>query len=171
MDKSLKTRLWIRIVQSLVNGLFKGTHFYGVKRKLLRTTGIKIGEGTQIVGPFNFDFSKIEIGKNCWIGKDFEINGHGIVIIGNEVGIAPHVRIYTGKHLMGPSNARHTGENVNTKVQVGNGAMVSAGASLVGTVVIGAGAVVMIDACVTKNVNENMMVGGVPAKVIKAIED
>jgi len=171
MNKSIKSRVWIRIVQFLVNGPFKGTHFYEIKRKMLCTTGMKIGKGTQIVGPFNFDFSQIEIGDNCWIGKDFEINGHGTVIIGNEVGIAPHVKIYTGKHLMGPSNARHIGKNLNTKVRVEDGAMVSAGASLVGTVTIGAGAVVMIDACVIKNVDDNMMVGGVPAKTIKVIEN
>ena len=56
-------------------------------------------------------------------------------------------------------------------MQVEDGAMVSAGASLVGTVTIGAGAVIMIDACVIKNVDDNMMVGGVPAKTIKVIEN
>lgn len=171
MNKSLKSRVWIRIVQSLINGPLKGTHFYGVKRKLLLTTGMKIGSGAQIVGPFRFDFSKIEIGENCWIGKDFEVNGHGTAVIGDEVGIGPHVRIYTGKHLMGPSNARHIGKNLNTVVKIGNGAMVSAGASLIGSVTVGAGAVIMVDSCVTKDVDENTIVGGVPAKKIKKIED
>lgn len=171
MNKSLKSRVWIRIVQCLVNSIFKGTHFYELKRKLLCTTGMKIGKGTQIVGPFTFDFSNIEIGEECWIGKDFEINGHGTVHIGNRCGIGPHVRLYTGKHLMGPAYARHIGQNVNTEIYIGEGAMISAGVSVVGSASIGSGAVVMIGACVIKNVDDNMMVGGVPAQNIKVIEE
>lgn len=171
MNKSLKSRVWIRIIQFLINSVFKGTHCYSLKRKLLCSTGMKVGKGTQIVGPFCFDFSNIEIGEECWIGKNFEINGHGTVVIGNRCGIGPNVKLYTGKHLMGPAYARHIGQNVNTEICIGEGAMISAGASVVGPVSIGTGAVVMIGACVVKNVKDNMMVGGVPAQNIKLIEE
>ena len=170
MKKTFLHRVWIRAVQNIINIFLKGTHCYSLKRTLLRSAGVKIGKGTQIVGPICFDFSEIIIGDNCWIGKDFDINGHGKIIIGNQCGIGPHVRLYTGKHLMGPSEKRHGGQNINTVIEIGDGAMLSAGTSIVGPVKIGKGAVAMVGACVVKDVDQDMLVGGVPAKEIQHIE-
>ena len=170
MNKSFFCRVWIRFVQWIINHILKGTHAYSMKRMLLRSAGMKVGNGTQVVGPISFDFAHISIGENCWIAKDFEINGHGTVTIGNDVGIGPHTRIYTGKHLMGPPQKRHAGQNINTKVIIEDGVMIAAGSSIVGSVTIAEGAVAMIDSCVVKDVEKNAMVGGVPAKVIKIIE-
>ena len=171
MNKSFLSRTQIRATQFIFNHFLTGTHFFAAKRHLLRSCGIKVGDGTKIVGPILFDFSELEIGRNCWIGKNFEINGHGSVLLEDNVSIGPNVVFYTGKHLMGPANERHAGQNLNTCIRVKAGSMVCASAMIAGPVEVGKGAVVMVGSCVTKNIDQNMMVGGVPAKVIKLIED
>ena len=170
MKQSRFNRCKMRFFQWIANSFFCGTHFYGIKRLLFKAAGIKLGRDVQIVGPFHFDLADIHIAENCWIGKDFEINGHGEVYIETGVGIGPHTRFYTGKHLMGPESARHEGKGINTRIEVRKGAMISASSIVVGPAVIGEGAIVMVAACVTKDIGSNAMVGGVPAKVIKYIE-
>ena len=171
MKNTRFSRMKMRFFQWILNSFLCGTHFYGIKRALMKWAGVKLGKNVQIVGPFRFDASDISIDDNCWIGKNFEINGHGRVHLEKGVGIAPNTRFYTGKHVMGPSYARHEGEGVSTEIYVREGAMVSADSIVIGPVDIGRGSVVMVGSCVTKSCGENVMIGGVPAKVIKAIEE
>lgn len=49
---------------------------------------------------------------------------------------------------------------------IGNGVRISAGAKVVGKITVGDNAIVAANAAVVKDVAENMIVGGVPAKVI-----
>lgn len=49
---------------------------------------------------------------------------------------------------------------------IGNGVRISAGAKVVGDITIGDNAIVAANAAVVKDVQENAIVGGVPAKVI-----
>lgn len=49
---------------------------------------------------------------------------------------------------------------------IGNGVRISAGAKVVGNITIGDNAIVAANAAVVKDVSENSIVGGVPAKVI-----
>lgn len=169
MKNTYFSRRKMRFFQWVANTFFCGTHFYGIKRFLMKSAGIKVGKNVQIVGPFHFDAADIFIADDCWIGKNFEINGHGKVFLGERVGIAPNVRFYTGKHAMGPSYARHEGEGISTEIIIEKGVMVSADSIVIGSATIGAGTVVMVGSCVTKSFEENLMVGGVPAKVIKTI--
>lgn len=49
---------------------------------------------------------------------------------------------------------------------IGNGVRVSAGAKVVGNITIGDNAIIAANAAVVKDVRENEVVGGVPAKTI-----
>lgn len=49
---------------------------------------------------------------------------------------------------------------------IGNGVRVSAGAKVVGNITIGDNAIIAANAAVVKDVGENEVVGGVPAKII-----
>lgn len=62
----------------LVNKVFQGTnpYFFETKRKLLNAAGHCIGFGTKIVGPVEWH-GRMEIGEDCWIGKNCRINGDG----------------------------------------------------------------------------------------------
>ncbi len=55
-------------------------------------------------------------------------------------------------------------------IHIGKNVWIGANATVLAGVTIGDGAVVAAGAVVTKDVEPNMVVGGVPAKVIKKIE-
>ena len=130
--------------------------------------GFDIGEGTKIVGPLICTTS-LKIGKNCWIGKNFLCNGNGSVIIENNCDIGPEVTFQTGGHEIG-SSARRAGEGKIFTQTVKNGTWIGGRSTVLGNTTIGTGCVIAGCACVVRDVPDNTLVGGVPAKVIKSLE-
>lgn len=153
----------------LVNHVLVGTKHFEKKRRLLNSIGYEIGEGSKIVGPIEC-YGKLIIGKNCWIGKNLTINGNGTVIIGDNCDIAPEVTFQTGGHLIG-SPERRAGEGQIFKQTVGNGTWIGGRATICNDIDIGNSSVVAGCACVTKSVPDNVLVGGVPAKVIRSLQN
>jgi maltose O-acetyltransferase len=148
----------------LVNHLLAGTDRYALKRKLLMKTGVKIGRGTKIVGPF-YCSGDLTIGEDCWIGRDFTVHGNGSVVIGDRCDFGPEVALLTGGHEIG-DRERRAGTGVSYKITIGNGVWVGARATIYNNINIGDSAVIAACACVREPVGNDTMVGGVPAKPI-----
>ena len=157
-------------VMFLVNHVLVGTrpYFFEPKRKMLNSIGHSIGKGTKVVGPIEC-YSKLEIGQGCWIGKNLKVNGNGTVKIGNRCDIAPEVTFQTGGHEIG-SRERRAGNGLICNQVVGNGVWIGGRSTIIGDVTISDGSVVAGCARVVKDVEENTLVGGVPAKVIRSLE-
>lgn len=156
------------IILLVVNIFFSGTHFWRIKRILLLCCGAKIGKGTKIVGPLYFN-SKLTIGKDCWIGRNLEINGNGEVIIGDNCDFGPNVTLLTGSHLIGDSS-RRAGANKTLTIKIGSGVWVGARVTVLGNSIIGDGCVVGCCSLINKNVPDNILVAGVPAKTIRFLD-
>lgn len=155
----------------LVNKVYVGTKpkYFEKKRRLLIYLGYQIGEGTRVVGPI-FCTGKLEIGKNCWIGKNFRVNGNGKVTIGDNCDIAPEVTFQTGGHLIGlPERRAGIGQIYNQSV--GNGTWIGGRVTILNNTNIGNSCVVAGCACVTRNTGDNVLIGGVPARVIRILDD
>lgn len=125
-------------VMFCVNHLFAGTWAFGVKRKLLRFVGYEIGEGTRIVGPM-FCTGTLRIGRDCWIGRDFTVNGNGTVVIGDRCDIAPSVMFLTGGHEIGDER-RRAGKGEAYTIQIQDGTWIGARSTVVRNVTVGDGA-------------------------------
>lgn len=162
---------WRKIVFFLINHLFSGTSSicFEVKRKLLNSIGCTIGKGTKIVGPIECTGTLI-VGANCWLGKNLKINGNGRVAIGDNCDIAPEVTFQTGGHIIGDSK-RRAGKGIIASQTVGNGVWIGGRSTIVGNVHIGDSSVVAACACVVKNVETDTLVAGVPARVIRRLDD
>ena len=103
----------------------------------------------------------IEIHPAAKIGKNMFIDhGHGVVI-GETSEIGDNVLIYHGVTLGG--NSLNKGKRHPT---VGNNVIIGAGAKILGPLHIGDSARVGANAVVTKNINANSTVMGIPAKEI-----
>ena len=120
---------------------------------------------------FNCDY-----GKNIHVGDDFLINYNGVILdiapvhIGDHVMIGPNTLITTVGHPLTPKGRReHLG--VAQTITIGNDVWIGGNVTILPGVTIGSNVVVAAGAVVTKDVLDNSVVGGVPAKVIKAIEN
>ncbi|CAH0136811.1 Galactoside O-acetyltransferase [Peribacillus sp. Bi96] len=154
---------------AILNNFLKGSRFFRIKNFLLRIIGIEVGKGTKIVGPLYINYvSNIKIGNECWIGKNFTIDGNGSVIIGDRCDLAPHITINTGGHHIGDSHRRAgSGLRCNTKIEsgtwIGTRVTIVNGADIGESVVVAAGSVVIND------IKKNSLVAGVPAKIKKVL--
>lgn len=155
----------------LVNRVYAGCkpRHFEKKRKLLNKIGFSVGEGTKVVGPFLCS-GTVTIGKNCWIGKNFMVNGNGYVTIGDNCDVGPEVTFQTGGHAIG-TKQRRAGEGLTFTQTVGSGTWIGGRSTICNNVSVGEGCVIASCACVVKNVEDNMLVGGVPAKAIRRLED
>lgn len=126
----------------------------------------ELDDSVAIVSPFYCDCGcRMRIGKNIIINKGATILSPGIVEIEDNVLIAPEVKITTVDHdLSDRHNLFHF-----KKVTLRENAWICMGAIICPGVTIGRNAVVAAGAVVTKDVPDNTVVGGNPARVIKTI--
>jgi serine O-acetyltransferase len=103
----------------------------------------------------------IDIHPGAQIGRNFFID-HGFVVIGETAIIGDDVTMYQGATLGGtnPTN----GQGGKRHPTIGDGAIVSLGAAILGPITVGARARVGANAVVTKDVAEGQVVVGIPAR-------
>ena len=126
----------------------------------------KIDYSVAIVSPFYCDCGcRMTIGKNVTINKGATILSPGKVVIEDNVLIGPEVKIATVDHdLYDRHNLFHFGQ-----VTIKENAWICIGAIICPGVTIGRNAVIAAGAVVTKDVPDNVVVGGNPARIIKKI--
>lgn len=155
-------RIQLHLVLFLVNHCFRGTHFFAVKRSLLNSLkGVEIGSKTKIVGPLFF-FGELKIGANCWIGRNFNVEGNGTLSIKDNCDFGPNVTVYTGGHEIG-NQTRRAGKGYSSTVLVESGCWICGSVILLPGVVVHAGSVVGGGSVVNKSVAPDTLVAGAPA--------
>ena len=127
----------------------------------------EVDDSTTIVSPFYCDCGcRMTIGKNVTINKGATILSPGKVEIEDNVLIGPEVKIATVNHdFYDRHNLLHFG-----KVTIKENAWIGIGAIICPGVTIGRNAVVAAGAVVTKDVPDNVVVGGNPARIIKELD-
>ena len=108
------------------------------------------------------------IGDNSRIGIHSTIIGP--VCIGNHVHLAQGITVTALNHNFADPDRRIDAQGISTQpVVIGDDVWIGANAVILPGVTIGRHCVVAAGAVVTKDVPDNTMVGGVPAKVIKTL--
>ena len=94
----------------------------------------------------------------------------GPVCIGNHVNLAQGITVTALNHNFEDASKRIDEQGISTKpVVIGDDVWIGANAVILPGVTIGSHCVVAAGAVVTKDVPDNCVVGGVPAKLIKKI--
>ena len=120
----------------------------------------------RIISQFSRFLTGIEIHPNAKIGKNLFID-HGMgVVIGETSDIGDNVTIYHMATLGGiaPSINSDNQRNVKRHPTLKGNVVVGSGAQILGPVVVGKNAKIGANAVVTKDVPENAVMVGIPAK-------
>ncbi|QDO93692.1 acyltransferase [Formosa sediminum] len=113
---------------------------------------------------------KLSIGDHSHIGDFTIIDLVNDVIIASDVAIGPNCTLYTHDHEYKDKNvAAWKGGIVSKPIQIEKGAWVGSNVTILPGVTIGERAVVAAGSVVTKHVEAETIVGGIPAKLIKKI--
>jgi len=129
-------------------------------------------DGAHIEPPFYCDY-----GYNTTIGKSFYAN-HGLTLldcntitIGDYCLVGPHVVISTASHPVDDYVQRRQGYELAKPITIGNDVWIGANVTVTEGVNIGNNVVVGAGAVVNKDVPDNVVVGGVPAKIIRSVKN
>ncbi|ALU26919.1 sugar O-acetyltransferase [Myroides odoratimimus] len=136
------------------------------KRKLLsEITNLPIEDTVEIFTPFYINYGKnTKLGKNVFINFDCVFLDLGGITIEDNVLIAPKVSLLSEGH---PVNPKDRSSLVPSPIHIKKGAWIGANATILPGVTIGENAIVAAGAVVSKDVADNTIVGGIPAKIIK----
>lgn len=133
-----------------------------------RLTDKEFDESVRLFPPFYTDCGmNITVGKNVFINSSCHLQDWGGITIDDNTFIGHCVTIATINHGLAPDKR---GEHIPKGVTVGSDVWIGSNAVILPGVTIGKGAVIAAGAVVTKDVPENTVVGGNPARVIKNIE-
>lgn len=143
---------------------------YEKRSELLKQLFGSTGENVYVEPAFRCDY-----GYNIHVGDHFYANFDCVILdvcevrIGDHCFMAPGVHIYTATHPIHPLERNSEVEfgkpvKIGHNVWLGGRAIVNPGVTIGDNVVVASGAVV------TKDVPNNVVVGGNPAKIMKTID-
>lgn len=129
--------------------------------------GKPVDESFTFFPPFYTDCGKnITVGKHVFLNMGCKFQDQGGIFIGDETLIGHNVVLATLNHAMEPEDRATM---IPAPIHIGKRVWIGSNATVLPGVTIGDGAIVGAGAVVTKDVPENTVVGGVPARVLRKI--
>ncbi|WP_308556077.1 sugar O-acetyltransferase [uncultured Lactobacillus sp.] len=137
----------------------------------------KVGKDLAINGRIDVLYGNhTSFGDNDFINDNCRLQDSNLITFGDRVIVAPDCKFYCGEHAI-DANKRFGTREDGTKylisytkpITVGNDVWIGGNVTVIGGVHIGNNVIVAAGAVVTKDVPDNTIVGGVPAKVIRSL--
>jgi len=153
-------------VKALLNQMNNAVNPEEITQILSRILDKELQEVT-VFTPLYINCGKhITIGKNVFINFDCTFLGLGGITIEDDVLIGPKVSLITENHPLNPEERKGL---IGKPIVIKKNAWIGANATILPGVTIGENAVVAAGAVVSKDVPDNTIVGGIPAKFIKNV--
>lgn len=161
---------------SLIQPIFFLAFIPPLRKILFMLLGAKIGHSSVLMNVKFFNvhhtgFKGLKIGRECFIGDETLIDLYQQVVLEDQVTLAQRVTVLTHLnvgYLDHPLQA--TFPKKSQPVVFKKGSVVGATSVILPGVTIGENSFVAAGSVVTKNVDPNTLVGGVPAKVIRKLK-
>ncbi len=146
-----------------------------LRRELYRMAGISIGNGTVILGKMKLTGEgtiarNLIIGENCVLNELVTFNLGEMVTIEDNTSIGMECLFLTVSHQMGMPEYRG-GQTLTRPIIVGRGVWMGARVIVLPGVNIGPGSVIGAGSVVTQDVPANVIAAGVPARVIRNLDE
>ena len=137
-----------------------------IREILSDITGETVPESLSMFPPFYSDFGRnIHFGRNVFVNDCCHFQDQGGIFIGDNVLIGHNTVLATIDHDLNAQSRR----NHYAPIHIGNNVWIGASVVITKGVTSGDNAVIAAGAVVTKDVPANVVVGGVPAKLIKQL--
>lgn len=131
-------------------------------------TGVQVDESFRMFPPFYTDCGiNIRLGKRVFINSGCKFQDQGGITIGDDVLVGHNCVIATLNHAIDPNRR---GDMIPAPVIIEDKVWIGANVTILPGVTIAAGAILAAGAVVTKDVEAESIVGGVPARLLKRIE-
>lgn len=136
-------------------------------KKLLGSTG----ENIKVIQPFYCDYGRnIHVGENFFANFGMTILDEARVSIGRDAFIGPNVNIYTACHPTDPKT-RNKQIEWSLPVEIGDNVWIGGNVTILPGVTVGSGVTIGAGSVVVKDVPDNVVVVGNPAKIVKRLKD
>jgi len=148
-----------------INGLSKNGIYFGDnctvgRQAIILSTGVirNLGEG-------------VKVGSNTAIGARNFISGQGGIDIGSHVIMGPDIRIFSENHnFLNPAEIiKDQGEN-RKGVKIGDNCWIGANVTILDGVSVGNNSIIAAGSVVNQSFKDNVLIGGVPAKILKNLD-
>ncbi len=164
-----------QVLMQMAAGPLPQLSFNRTRTALLRAGGMKIGRGSQIMGPVVITGPGLwrelfEIGEHTFVTGPLRVDLAAQVKIGNRVNLGHAVTLLTMEHEIGPQQKR-CGLRKTGPIVIEDAVWIASNATILPGVTVGAASVVAAGAVVTRDVAPNTLVAGVPARVVRELPD
>lgn len=158
---------------NLLMALLPNSGCQSMKARLFRWAGARVGKNVEFFQGIKVQgVGELEIGDRAFIGHEvlMMLNEGSAIIIEEEAVISSRCTLMTGFHPIEPEGARIIGRSgTSSIIRVCRGAAVLASCNVLPGVTIGEKALIAAGATVNKDVEPYTLVGGCPAKFIRAL--
>jgi acetyltransferase-like isoleucine patch superfamily enzyme len=138
-----------------------------VRELLGQLTGKPVDDSVTVFPPFHSDFGKnITLGKRIFINSGCQFQDQGGVVVGDDCLIGHNAVFATLNHDLTPSRRA---DMHPAPIVIGRNVWIGSNVTVLPGVTIGDNAVVAAASVVTKDVPENTIVVGSPARVVRAL--
>jgi acetyltransferase-like isoleucine patch superfamily enzyme len=163
-DEMIKMAEMAEIVFKLNHTLPNSEEYNELIKQLF---GDNIGENSTVMAPIaGAAFDHIKIGNNVYINSNSLLMARGGITIEDDVMLAANVQLLSNNH------DEYDRQVLTCKpIHIKKGAWIGAGASILPGVTIGKYAIVGAGAIVTKDVGDYEVAVGVPAKIVKTLDE
>jgi maltose O-acetyltransferase len=159
---------------SAISDVIPPLTFNRVRTLLLRASGLRIGNKSSVMGAVRItgpgSTGLLSIGNGSFVTGPLYVDLGAMVRIGDLVHIGHDVMLLTIDHAIGPDSER-CGALVAAPVEIGDGCWIGSRVTILPGVRVGRGAVIAAGAVVTRDVPPDTLVGGVPARALRNLDE
>lgn len=128
-----------------------------------------VGDNVFVTPPFYVDYGKhTHFGNNVYCNVDCIFLDVNTITIGNEVMFGPRVNLFTAGHPI-DSDIRATNLEFGLPIVIGDGVWIGGNVTILPGVSIGANSIIAAGSVVTKDVPNDVIYGGNPARFIREV--